>query len=218
MDNFWTSSNVGAKAVKHQIAQNWVILEEDTPKAVAQFSNGTILVGFSGIFQIFVFVIVGNLLISLSNTKCGKASKVNGGIKILTDADFGFAGEILQLKFGFEGIIGNLNTPAFEIELSSLLQRELFLLQICQQSLGCTVGKSHFKHADRKILVLTGQRDPVLCFYGVNPQISLFSYPHNEEKPSVHRVSQEGGGGIPAVKQQQTALQPELQESGHMQL
>ena len=63
-----------------------------------------------------------------------------------------------------------------------------------------------------------GQRDPVLGFYGVNLQIPLFSYPHNEEKPSVHGVGQKRGGGIPAVKQQQAAFEPKLLESDHMQL
>ena len=128
-----------------------------------------------------VFVIVGNHLISLSGANCGKTCKIDCGVKILKDADLGFAGEILQLKFGFEGIIGCLNTPAFEIQLRGLIQRKLIWVQICQQSFDFTVRKNSFQYTDRIILTLMGQRDPILGCYGVYLQIPLFPYPHDEE-------------------------------------
>ena len=113
-------------------------------KAVTQFCDGSILTGLSGIFQIFVFVIVGNYLISLSGTERGKASKIDRGIKILKNVKLSFAGGIFQLKFGLEGIIGRLDAPALEIQLSGLLPRKQLLIQICQQSLSFTAGDRYF--------------------------------------------------------------------------
>ena len=122
---FRASGNIGAKAVYHPLTQYRVILQQDAPKAVTQFCEGVILVGFSGIFQDLVFVIVGNRLISFSGANSGKACKIDRGVKVLKDADFGFAGEILQLKFGFESIVGCLNALTFEIQLCGLIQRKL---------------------------------------------------------------------------------------------
>ena len=68
----------------------------------------------------------------------------------------------------------------------------------------------------RKYLTLLGNGHLPLGFDLVSLQIPLLSYPHNEGKPHVQRLSNESLGGIPAVKQQQTASQTKLRHPLHM--
>ena len=55
-----------------------------------------------------------------------------------------------------------------------------------------------------------------LGFHPVNLQIPRLPYPHNKGKPQVQRLRKESLGGIPAVKQQQTAGQTKFRQPLHM--
>lgn len=51
-----------------------------------------------------------------------------------------------------------------------------------------------------------------LGFHPVNLQIPRLPYPHNKGKPQVQSLRKESLGGIPAVKQQQTASQTKFRQ------
>lgn len=53
-DGYRVCSDIVAKTAQHQITHIRAILEKNTPETVTQFSDSSILAGFSGVFQIFV--------------------------------------------------------------------------------------------------------------------------------------------------------------------
>ena len=144
------------------------------PKPLPQLGNRTILTGFSAIFELFLFVTRGNMLIHVLGTGGGKAGEIYRGIEILIHTYLGLSGEILQLELGLERIIGRFNAPAFKVQLTGIANGQLLLVEIGQQGFRLSAGQTNFQNADREYLTIMGNRHLSLSFDSVNLQIPLF--------------------------------------------
>lgn len=211
-----TRGDVQAKAFQQTGAQGVAWFQEYDPKLFPQFGNRAVLTGFSGIFELFLFIVCGDVLVRVLGAGSGKASEIHRGIEILVHTDHGLSGEILQLKLGLERVIGRFNAPALKVQLACVADRHLLLVKIGQQGFRLSAGQTNFQNTDRKYLTIMGNGHLPLGFDLVNLQIPLLPYPHNEENPHVQRLRNESLGGIPAVKQQQTAGQPKFRQPLHM--
>ena len=113
-----------------------------------QFGNCTVLTGFSGIFELFLLIVCGDVLVCVLGAGGGKAGGIHCGIEILVHADHGLSGEILRLKLGLEGVIGRFNTPALKVQLAWIADRQLVLVRIGQQGFRLSAGQTDFQNTD----------------------------------------------------------------------
>ena len=113
-----------------------------------QFGNRAVLTGFSGIFELFLFIVCGDVLVRVLGAGSGKASEIHRGIEILVHTDHGLSGEILRLKLGLEGVIGRFNTPALKVQLAWIADRQLVLVRIGQQGFRLSAGQTDFQNTD----------------------------------------------------------------------
>jgi len=77
------------------LAQDEILLQNNEEKAVPEFGNGAVHIGFSGVFEIFTLVSILDYFRSISGTDHSEPRDVDGGIKILANAHRRLAGEIL---------------------------------------------------------------------------------------------------------------------------
>ena len=144
-------------------AQGVAWFQEYDPELFPQFGNGTVLTGFSGIFELFLIIACGDVLVCVPGAGGGKAGGIHCGIEILVHADHGLSGEILRLKLGLEGVIGRFNAPALKVQLAWIADRQLLLVQIGQQGFRLSAGQTDFQNTDSKYLTLLGNGHLSIC-------------------------------------------------------
>lgn len=100
--------DICTQLLHHSFTQERIRLKQNVPKAGTKFRDGSILIGFSSIFKVFILILFRNQPIRFGGTNCSKASQINGRIKILLNADSRFSGEVFELKLGLQNIIDNI--------------------------------------------------------------------------------------------------------------